>query len=198
MDRTSSEPKHKLFNPDRFPQSIDPQNPVEPPIKSYYFDQQSFYFLKEAEEKETLIFEFFLANNDILKKIDNTHENEILTAYKKREEVTDMALGVSFIPAIFSTFRFASWLRATSWKSRILFGTFFYLTIPFIGTNAVGIAYSPVKLLTKYADIYSFKREDYEDALSLFKQAEVEGCLDRLLKFRDEFDLRRLEEKQEL
>lgn len=172
--------------------------PVESSVRrDPYFEKYTYQVFREISENPAEVFNFFLENNDILRRIDNEDEKKLLDLSQERKEkcsLAGIATGVGvfvydkvLMPRVFKDrqFRFKNF--------RFLAFLVKYAFWPMVGFKLMD-NYLDVEEHYKQAAIkYNFGYEDFSQAMGIFERAKLAGLLDELLVERTKFDFKKLE-----
>jgi hypothetical protein len=172
--------------------------PVESSVRrDPYFEKYTYQVFREISENPAEVFNFFLENNDILRKITTEDETKLLEYSQQRKDkctLAALATGVGvyvydkvLMPMVFKErqFRFKNF--------RFLAFMVKYGFWPLVGFRLMD-NYLDVDEHFKQAAIkYNFGYEEFSQAMGIFERAKLAGLLDELLVERSNFDFKKLE-----
>ncbi len=168
-------------------------------LRDPYFEKYSYDIFQELSQNHSELFNFFLENNDILKRISNEDELFLFTKSKERKEYC----GYAFLGALIGSYGLNKFVIPRFWpsvpKSRgpfLSLSIFFlkYFTAPLIAHELTDMYLDIDQKFYDMASKYSFQYEDFSEAMTIFERAKLLGYLDELMEKRGEFDFSKLEE----
>lgn len=145
------------------------------------------------------LFNFFLENNDILKRISKEDESFLLSKLKQREEYCTIAFWGTLIASYTVNKLVIPRIRPTVPKSRGAFlslSIFFlkYLAPPLVAHHLTDLYLDLDQQYYDMASKYNLQFDDFNQALVIFERAKLLGYLDELMEKRGSFDFSKLEE----
>ena len=187
----------RRFDPDTFDSNKNSQGKDESEggRRDPYFEKFSYEMYQSLSENPCALFNFFIENNDIFRKIKEEDMNFMYQRLTKRQE--NMSYGAFgalggmllydkvikkrlFEPKIQSRFRF------------LTFG-FKYLVFPWVVTRAVDLYMNLDDEFKKIANNYNFGYDDFNAAMNVLERAKLMGLLDELQDKRGDFDFKKLD-----
>lgn len=172
--------------------------PVESSVRrDPYFEKYTYQVFREISENPAEVFNFFLEQNDILRRIAPEDEKRLLELSQQRKDkctLAGIAAGVGVLvydkvlmPMVFKDrqFRFKNF-RALAFLIKYAFW-------PMVGFRLMD-SYLDIEEHYKQAALkYNFGYEDFSQAMGIFERAKLAGLLDELLVERAKFDFKKLE-----
>lgn len=191
----------RTFDPTAFDSNLSASSsPTHPRVlRDPYFEKYSYDLFQEMSQNHAELFNFFLENNDILKRIDKEDEFFLFTKTKQRQDycgyafwgtlVGCYALNKLIIPRV--------WPSAPKSRGPFLSLSFFflkYLAAPLVAHQVTDIYLDLDQRYYDMASKYNFQFEDFSQALVMFERAKLLGHLDELMEKRGDFDFKKLDE----
>lgn len=173
----------------------------ETAIRDPYFEKYTYDLYMDMSENPSELFNFFLENNDIFKKISSEDELYLFKQLRNRREYCTYAFWGSLAASLgyFKLAHHRIFPQITQPKSR---GLFFNLCVfgaryalpPLVGSLAMDSYLDVEQDFLNMAGKYSFKYDDFDGAMKIFERAKLLGFLDELIEKRDDFDFKKLEQ----
>lgn len=162
-----------------------------------YFEQYTYDMYQSLAENPSALFNFFVENNDIFRKIDDT---DMKYMYKRWAERRDY-MGWAAIGTIASVLVYDKVIMPRIYpnqefrlkKFRLLAFTMKFAVLPLLATRLVDWKMDIGTDYQKIAEKYNFGYDDFNSAMNVLERAKLMGHLDELQEQRGNFDFRKLE-----
>jgi len=184
------------------------QNTLQPNLDSPvrrdpYFEKYTFDAFQELNKNPSVLFNFFLENNDILRKISKEDEDMLMEKMVERENKCGMTvigtfLGILLYDKVALPAFYKGRENVPRFKNfRVLIFLFKYGFLPLLAGKLMDRHLFVEADFLNVADKYMFNYDDFSQAMNLFERAKLMGHLDELLEKRADFDMRKLDTARE-
>lgn len=189
------------FNPNTF-ETNQPDSPgvsKQNVLRDPYFEKYTYDLFQDMAQNHSELFNFFLENNDILKRISKEDESYLFNKLRQRQEYCTYAfLGTLTGCYVLNKFIIPRF-RPTVPKSRGLFlslSIYFvkYLVPPLLAHQLIDLYLDVDQKFYDTASKYNLQYDDFSQAMTIFERAKLLGYLDELMEKRGDFDFSKLEE----
>lgn len=164
-----------------------------------YFEKFAYDMYQELAENPSALFNFFLENNDIFRKISPEDVNHLYHRWNDRKEF----MGWAAVGSVFGMLFYDKVLMPRLMKARgrpiperrfklLTFGLK-YMVFPFVATRLVDWKMNIEDDFKQMCLKYNFGYDDFNSAMNILERAKLLGLLEELQEKRGEFDFRKLE-----
>lgn len=187
----------RRFDPEVFDSTKTPQQSIEGVggRRDPYFERFSYDMYQSMSENPSALFNFFVENNDIFRKISQDDMRFMISRLHKRQE----AMGWSGVGTLASVILYDRVLKKRIFETprqprfKLLTFGFKYLVLPWIATRAADRYMAIEDDFQKLSQKYNFGYDDFSSSMNILERAKILGLLDELQEQRGNFDFRKLE-----
>lgn len=187
----------RRFDPEIFDSTKTPQTTFDGVggRRDPYFERFSYDMYQSLAENPSGLFNFFVENNDIFRKISQEDMTFMLKRLQRRQEI----MGYSGIGTFFSVLLYDRVIKKRLFETpaqprfKVLTFAFKYLCLPWLATRAADRYVAVDEDFKKLTLKYNFGYDDFSSSMSILERAKLLGLLDELQEKRANFDFRKLE-----
>ena len=168
-----------------------------PKNRDPYFEKYTYDLFQQMGQNPSVIFNFFLENNDIFRRINKEDERSLFLAWVNRQYTMAVsAFGTLIAVIVYDKVLMPRIMKERPFrlpKYRLLAFITKYLFWPWMGTRVADWALDIDEKYKTAAIKYNFGYDDFAQAMNIFERAKIVGLLDELLEKRGQFDFKKLE-----
>jgi hypothetical protein len=150
---------------------------------------------QSMSDNPSALFNFFVENNDIFRRISQDDMNFMFRRLQTRQE----AMGYSGLATLGGVILYDAFLKKRLFENprqprfKFLTFAFKYVMLPWLSTRVADRVVAVEDDFQKLAIKYNFGYDDFSSSMSILERAKLLGLLDELQEKRGNFDFKKLD-----